>query len=282
MKQRVLFILIFNLLTVAVKGQDGTSVLKFANKLFAETNYNQALKEYQRYLFFNHGEKNNPVYEKIADCFFSLKKYENALEYYEHAFFQYTNDSLKNEMIFRKVNCLLLTARYINSFTELFSISDTLKGYFYMKKNFYMGAAYFGMENFEEAQKCFIRSVAPAYMLQRQQIAEIFSSKRGLMSPSPVKAEMMSAIIPGSGQVYSGNLKDGINSLVLTGGFFALGCVLTVNYTFLDGLLTAGPWFQRYYAGGCKNAYLMAKQKREKKRGILYKNVLSVIASTGK
>ena len=49
------------------------------------------------------------------------------------------------------------------------------------------------------------------------------------------------------------------------------------TYTVFDALLTVMPWYQRYYAGGYKKAYVMAKQKIREEEKKTYQEVISII-----
>jgi putative component of membrane protein insertase Oxa1/YidC/SpoIIIJ protein YidD/TM2 domain-containing membrane protein YozV len=70
---------------------------------------------------------------------------------------------------------------------------------------------------------------------------------------SPILSSAMSAVLPGSGQIYCGRIKEGINSFVLLGGLTAL-CFVAPEII----VLTA-PALGRYYWGGVYHSYLYAK-----------------------
>lgn len=91
----------------------------------------------------------------------------------------------------------------------------------------------------------------------------------------------MSMIIPGLGQLYAGDIKNGLNSLILTGGLFSLGIYSAINNGFLDASLSVIPWFQRYYQGGFNKAQIIAKAKIEKKRYQIFNQLLDEVSKTG-
>lgn len=70
---------------------------------------------------------------------------------------------------------------------------------------------------------------------------------------NPLLASVMSAIVPGTGQIYSGRIKEGINSIVLLGGLTAF-CFAAPEII----VLTA-PTLSRYYWGGIYHANLYAR-----------------------
>jgi hypothetical protein len=109
------------------------------------------------------------------------------------------------------------------------------------------------------------------------ELAELFS-KKNLLSPSPKRARIMSMILPGLGQTYSGDLKSGLNSLLLTSGLIALGINISIRYRLVDAVFSILPWYQRYYTGGYGKAEEIAIRKRQKKRNEVYTKVLKLIA----
>jgi len=92
----------------------------------------------------------------------------------------------------------------------------------------------------------------------------------------------MSRIIPGSGQLYAGDIKNGLNSLLLTGGIALLGVHLYNQYSLFDAIMSAFPWFARYYKGGYHKAFEIAYQKRSIRRDRTYKQILKTIENGDK
>ena len=89
-------------------------------------------------------------------------------------------------------------------------------------------------------------------------------------------------ILPGSGQIYSGDFKNGINSILLTGGLAALGVLMYNQYSLLDAFLAVFPWFFRYYQGGYEKAKNIAHDKRAIRRDKTYKKVLEIVNESKK
>ena len=83
---------------------------------------------------------------------------------------------------------------------------------------------------------------------------------------------MLSIILPGSGQVYSGDLKDGLNSLLLLSGLFYLGTSGS-----LINPVAIFPFFYRYYIGGILNAKQTAGEKRKEKQYDYYANLKEIL-----
>lgn len=54
-------------------------VLKFADYLYLQEDYNSAVNEYRRYLFLNDSDRTE-IYEKIIDCLVRLKRFDEAIK----------------------------------------------------------------------------------------------------------------------------------------------------------------------------------------------------------
>lgn len=279
MKQKALFILASLICSgVCSPAQTVSETRSFADSLYLAGRLNDALPLYQRAAFFNRPQVDPEILCRIADCFIYGGDLEKALEFYDHSYFAQTNDSLKKEVLFRKSACFLRSRNYHFALIELLNLKDSLSTGFDQKRNFYLGITWFGLEDFSKAGGYFEKSVSDS--LSRQQIRAIFCDTRKFFRPKPKLASWLSIIIPGSGQIYSGETVSGINSLLLTGFFAGLGFYIASVTSPIDALFFALPWFQRYYQGGFQRAADFAINKRSEKRSLIFNQVLSVIAAT--
>jgi hypothetical protein len=108
------------------------------------------------------------------------------------------------------------------------------------------------------------------------QISEYFDLKK-LHRPSPKIAYWMSVVIPGSGQLYAGDIKNGMNSFVLSIGLAILTYNIAVSKSILDALITAFPWWQRYHIGGYNAAKRIAINKRQENRADVFKLIYKIV-----
>ena len=279
-KHGTLLWMIFSSLAT-VYSQTFEETILFADKQFNVANYQLAVKEYQRALLFSGGNKTDYLYRQIAHAFFKNQQYEQANYFYDLSFKSAKNDSLKKEILFNKSQSYLLAGDYKKSVYELISLGEGLNEYFTKKCHFYLAISYFGMEDFTNSQKYFLLLVQ-SDSLATQKITELFNHKKNLYRPNPKTARTLSLILPGSGQIYSGDFKNGINSIVLTGGLAVLGVFMYHQYSLLDALLTVFPWFLRYYQGGYEKAKNIAHSKRAIRRNNMYHEVLLIIQESRK
>jgi len=253
-------------------------IAQFADTLAKNKNYDAAIKEYQRTIFFGDTTNLSEYYQKIADAKFLLQDYPSAIKFYDLAFFSTKSDSLKNELILSKVKSLLLTQNYYQAIVDLFNISGAQNKFVIQHRDLYFGIAYFGIDSFKLSQKYFLKCVEPN-SVATQNLKNLFSHDKKLYKPNLKTAFYLSAFAPGMGQLYAGDVKDAINSLALTGGLMYLGIKMTQWYTLFDAVLTVGPWFQRYYQGGFIHAKQIAIEKKANNRNKYFNDIISIISS---
>jgi hypothetical protein len=76
-------------------------------------------------------------------------------------------------------------------------------------------------------------------------------------------ARVCSYLLPGTGQLLSGDYRNFVNSFLLVGGLAAAAIAQSIIASPLDALYVVGPWLFRYYSGGVTLAYSAAAQNRE-------------------
>jgi len=275
---RVLFLPIFSIfLCLSVTSQTLQENLIFADSMFRAKKFDVACKEYQRCLYFAPDSTYFQLYNKLADCFVETKEFERAIQHLNLAYNVALCDSSKHEIVLRKSLCYTQLKQFQLSNKELLVLEDSLlsKNFFH-RKQFYLGVNFYGLCEFELAKNCFLKAVNDSDTVEKQAIISIFAKKRNFRSPNPTAAFYMSLAIPGLGQLYSGNVKDAIHSILLTWSLLALGVTITQTYTFWDAFFAVGPWFQRYYQGGCINAERLATERREEKRFKTFQRILTL------
>lgn len=274
-KHGILFLIIITTVSYNSVSQDFIETIEFADKQFENKNYQLAVKEYQRALFFSEGRRVDYLYKQIANAFFVNKQFDQAQYFYELSYKTSKCDSSKNEMLIKKVQCLLFLKRFRSSLFELYNLPDSSSDYFEDRKNFYLAISYFGLKDFKKSAQYFTKTVDN--LQSKEEIIKLLNNKKLLYKPNPKTAKILSIILPGAGQLYAGDLKNSINSFALISGLIYLSIRLALKYSYLDAIITVIPWFMRYYQGGYINAEVMAKQKREKRRLKTFLKVLKIV-----
>lgn len=275
-KHGILWLMICNF-QINLSAQDFNETISFADKQFEIKNYQLAVKEYQRALFYAKGRRIDYLYKQIANAFFANSQLEQANYFYDLSYRTAETDSLKYEILFNKAQCYILSKKYNQAIAELLNLQDETDKYFNDKKNFYLAISYFGLAKFIDSEKHFLKLLDKNDTQNKDKITNLFAKKKNLNKPNPKTARILSRIIPGAGQVYAGDIKNGLNSLLLTGSFVALGVYMADRYTYLDAILTSLPWFLRYYKGGHHKAFEIAENKRAKRRSKTYLKIIETI-----
>jgi tetratricopeptide (TPR) repeat protein len=227
-----------------------------ADSLYNKEDYFDAITEFKRLLFFD----KDSIYtfkanEMIGTCYKEGAKFSHAILYFTYAELAAKNpeevyDSRTNII---KVNILRRTTS--NAIRLLDSLSNDSR--FKDKKNdiyYWKGWAYIFADDWENASKEFekISEDHPLKKLADKVISERYSV---------TEAKILSAIIPGAGQIYTGNIISGLLSL----GWNALWGYLTVNsiiqHRVLDGIFVGDLLWLRFYSGNLQNAAKFANQR---------------------
>jgi tetratricopeptide (TPR) repeat protein len=279
--RRQLFILFFSIHYLISGGQSLFQVLDVANQQYRLGNYSLALKEYQRFLFFDHGD-DPEVFDHIGSCFENLKQFDQAAQFYDKAFFSYSDHHLKYKALFSKIENMIYMKDYALALADILSMSDSIVGNDYYKKEFLTGICYFGMEDFSNAKNSFINCIETTDTATRKKTEQIFCNRKNFYSPNPKTASVLSMCFPGIGQFYAGDIRNGVNSVLLTSALALLGVRIGIHQTFYDAFFTVMPWFQRYYQGGYIRAESIAIQKRAIHRSKAYQQTIDLIANSKK
>jgi hypothetical protein len=244
------------------------TVLDLADNFFDSGFYNEAITEYQRYIFFNHtGDHISDSYYKIGLAYRNLYNLEKSLDALEFSVQTANSDSIKDE---RKIDIAvnyIAWGRYSEAkmvLLKLMSFSKIPEAR--RKASLFLGITHlycYEWESAKDALEMYFkeeRNDEAAYIVD-----SLLSQARDIKYKSPETAKWLSTFIPGTGQVYVGNAGDGINALVLNGAniYFIIYKLLKEEYG--NAFLIYYFLFRRYYMG---NIYNAGKEAREYNRDL--------------
>ncbi|HEY1054837.1 MAG TPA: tetratricopeptide repeat protein [Emticicia sp.] len=274
------FKILFLFFPFLVQAQDLKQTFDFANELYEKKDYAGAANTYRRVIFFDKKEEFRKLcYKNIADCLYATQNFEEAADYYELAFYQQKTDSTKTEVLLRKLSCFLITGNFEYGEVELVNIPDNLTPEQQRRKTFYSAILHFSTEKYAESKKEFLALVDSNNVAAKQTIEELFVKNDKISRLNPKKAKVLSILMPGLGQFYAGDVKNGFNSFLLTGGIVTWGILAAIGSPApLDIFITMVPWFQRYYMGGYKKAEVIAENQKKKRRSKVYNKILDKVS----
>lgn len=251
---------------VPLCGKD--AVLDLADKFFDSDFYEEAITEYQRYIFFNKtGEEVSYAYYKIGLAYRNLRNFEKSLNALELSAGAAFSDTTKDE---RKIDIavnLIASREYSKAkfiLLKLISFSEIPE--IRKKASLFLGIAHLYCYEWESA-----KDALEIYFKENGKSKTVFlidsllSQAENVNYKSPTTAKWLSTFIPGTGQIYAGNSGSGINALVLNGAniYFIIYKLLKEEYG--NAYIIYFFLFRRYYLG---NIYNAGKEAREYNRKI--------------
>ncbi len=256
---------------IMAQGIDET--LDLAHKLFEMEQYESAVKLYRRVAFFGEDSLRASVYPQIARCYLYKGNYKESIFFYTLSSNTTSSDSLYNEYTFQRALCYILLNRPYNALQEVYSTHMDSSLYFLHKYHFYLGVINLKKNEISESQLHLLSASK-----SREHYNEIIEAydNADLFKPNPRIARNLSIILPGLGQLYSGDTFNAANSFLLNTGLAALMVRITIKQSFIDALLSIGPWFHRYYTGGYTRSKQIAISRQEEKRNDLLQELYLV------
>ncbi|MBR9774051.1 hypothetical protein [Cyclobacterium marinum] len=237
----------------------------------------KAIAAFQRVLFFGNRDFQQKVFPNIAECYFLMGDYSSAARYYDLAYFAAKTDTAKTNFTFKKIESLIREKSFLFAQVEILNLPDDLTHSLTKKKNLYEGIIYYGLGEYEDSKGSFLNLVSEEK--QKKAVLESFSKLKKVEKINPKKARVMSMIIPGLGHFYAGDVRNGINSLVLNGGFAYLTLQTMFNYSLWDAAISILPWYQRFHMGGYNRAEEAAHEKIRDKTGEIFEEIIVTVAS---
>ena len=225
------------------------SATDFGDRLFALEDYDAAITEYKRFLFFNPDHPQlNEVQFKIGLAYRAQEWWADAAEAMIAAIQQTTEAELQAEMRVELAVTLIASGAYDLALIELVKVSmQTRSVQLQQRARFLRGVVYLYQFKWEQA-----RSVFRTYFDGTPGAAEIdviFLDTLNRTPKSERTARLLSTFLPGLGQTYAGDWKNGLNALLLNGvlGYITLDAAIERDYD--DAILSFVFLSYRYYMG---------------------------------
>lgn len=258
-----------------VTAQTHAQFRAYADASFANGDWEVALLNYNRLLFSATAPEEQAVLNyNIASCYYLMGSYALAANYFDFAFFSATSDSMQTEAVLAKSRTLMREESWVLAIFELANLAPESPD-FDATIALYTGLCYFHQNKFDAAIPYF-KTVLATDSNAQLEMERLLTARKWLYRPNPNLARWLS-IVPGTGQFYAGDVKNGLNSLLLNTGLFALGINVVQNLAVADAVLSVMPWVQRYYMGGMEAAERIAVAKRKENRQMALGQVLDLI-----
>jgi tetratricopeptide (TPR) repeat protein len=263
----------------SAQAQESRQTFDLAHRLFETGDYKGAIRHYQRVLFFEPALLTRPAYMEMGQCFLALENTEMAGFCYDQAFFASNTDEQKLEAVLKKVDLLSNIGQFDAALVELYNLSDSLPKPLQERKTFQLAMVHLGRKDWVQAQEQLLLLTAQ-HPTWKPIIEKTFRDIKRYHRISPKTARIMSMIVPGLGQFYAGDLKNGFNSFILAGGLAVLFFSSLGQFTLADALMAIAPWFQRYYMGGYMRAETIAESQIQKRTNRAITSMLRAFAAS--
>lgn len=277
----VLAVILLLFITITAAASDPAFGL--GEYLFALENYDAAITEYKRFLFFNsdHPQAGEAQF-KIGLAYRAQGWWPEAVEAMTAAVQLATETESQAEMRTELAVTLIAGGAYDFALVELIKVdmqSQSVR--LRQRARFLRGVAYLYQFKWEQA-----RSVFQVYLDEMSSAAEAAAKIDGLFvdalnrrRKSERAARMLSTFLPGLGQTYAGDWKNGLNALLLNGvlGYVTLNAAIERDYD--DALLSFFFLSYRYYAGNRYRAAEAAQAFNDRENRQHVEKILQVLAA---
>ena len=257
-------------------GQNLDESYRLANFYYLQGEYNEAEEMYQRVTYFDTSFIYLDSYQKLAEIKFVQKDYAQSRSYYKLHTNWIDTDSIRVFNAFKVTTGYFMEDLYGEAIVELLLIKHLMATYGLEDKwRLHLGVAYFQNGNYDKSKELFSGMLAPE---SQDQLDKIFRKNNRLEKKfNRYKVQIMSIILPGAGQAYTGNIGAGVNSAVLVAGFVYLFTRVVGVLSVTDAVLAVYPWMARYYIGGVKKAGNFADERVLIKRSQYYQRILLLV-----
>jgi predicted negative regulator of RcsB-dependent stress response len=263
--KRYIYIFSLSLLAIAWRNSNAADQPpigpQFADYLFHQADYYNAITEYQRFLFFNPNSPfNDAVYYRLAAAAAQCGQWEKAIDQLDDLGRQ-SIDSALSAKVALTVSSLYMQRGYFS--LARYHLPEKVKNNDYV--NFYSGWSYLLEANWDSARIAFAgvpeKTDDPSSLgvMARKITADLDNFNRHNYK-SPVLAWGLSFVLPGSGQMYAGRYWEGVGLLAINTVFawWTINAVRHKDYR-AAGLVYLVGW-SRFHWGAQANAYQRAKE----------------------
>jgi len=241
---------------------------------------------------------------KYADSLFGIGQYQKAVIEYEFTCFSTVSDSISLKSRYQKIQCFKQLGMFAKAIQEANKM-DTLKisesekqtlfhelALCYFMEGHFEQAVFFGEKslflnynkdihlllilsnleklNFERSEFELTNFIEHNLQANKQHaykdsVKLLFNNKNIPKLKSTNTARKLSRIIPGSGQIYSGNVTEGLFNLLLHSGILAFGIYEAIVGYYVSAYFSGIGILSKFYGGGIRRAIYLTKKENERR-----------------
>lgn len=265
MRKSVIYLFLFCLLSTAyAQSFEAQRLLRFGDSLFQEGDYLNAIYEYKRYLFlYPDANKRDLVQFSLAASYQNAGQLNEAIAAYRTLVDTYPQSPLIERSKSNIAQCQLLQgeeAKAIGGLEQF--LSDHPNGALAPRAQFTIGMIQMDNRDWKMASEAWqqVRAKYPQSSFAEMSERLAYTVRRGESLPrhSPAIGGLLSAVIPGLGQTYSGRFSDGLYSLIIVGATGG-GTAYYIGQEQYEVAIPLGVVALFFYAGNVFGGYQSAK-----------------------
>ena len=219
------------------------------DKFFQQQQYFESITEYKRILFAGNYDNKEKILFDMANVYYNLKEYNEA----EIILHELVNKDFSSQL--SKSALILLAQIYwdIYDYNSMRNVLDALdvrlKGSKKQKIQYITAWTYFFQTDFEQGINILENIEGQKYGDLITDITEVYK----LPLKSVTKARILSIIVPGAGQLYSGDYKNSFYSFFLVGSISVSMLHDLIERAYFTGALKYFFLYMRYSRGSIYN-----------------------------
>ena len=193
------------------------SLIGFANHLFKNSHYYQAVTEYERFIYFNPTHPSIPTARlKIAYCYKLGEQYERAVELFRNLVDEYHGQEVGTEAAYQVGECYSQSEEYELALIEFDNfVADNPHHFLAEKAKWEMAWAHIYLENYSSASsQLLLVEEGSLYRKPSQELTRALEELPHLPRKSPLVAGLLATVIPGAGHLYMGKKKQAFSSFI--------------------------------------------------------------------
>jgi tetratricopeptide (TPR) repeat protein len=248
--------------------QGGNSFGK-ADSLFLAGNYYPASVEYERAAFLSSGNAVRTLaLLKKAECLQQTGNFTEAEKITERIVYTNLSDTLIAESHYQGALCSYLAGNFSNAENHLLQMHTFIRDSSLIENSLPLYALVLNeLQRWPEAKEKALKAINNAAVSPvekdtlRIRINKLYTAENYPHMKNLLKAQKMSAFLPGLGQLYAGYFWEGAASAFLNVASvgFMVYCVYTKLY--FTGVITGSGVFSKFYTGGSNRLeYLVGKR----------------------
>lgn len=274
--KKILQFIVLLLAVNSLKAQFINETFELGMDCFRKGSYNAAKLALERVIFFGEGEYAEETYEILGRIYQMEGDFSRSRHCYRMAATSTNNPDVFVRNKLSESAAQILLDQPLLAKIELLSINPGANDSLVRLKDFLLGLANFLSHDTAESRLAFREAFNGQINLQAR-VDSLFNVLGSIKHPNARSARIMSIFLPGLGQFYAGDIKNGLNSLLLTSFLATFGLYIAINYTLFDAAVSVVPWFQRYYVGGFTRAENIAAQRLREKQNRIYLHLLAMM-----